>query len=169
MKTHTYAHSPKFSVFLKFWLLILLLMLLLVAAFYLLFNQGEPLKDHIRSSGPILFILPLINGVIGAYNGRKHTFTITEVADTAHVAGWAVDLLQKNGMRIKNTQQTITVLEPTSSFLRWFGNRFGTEQAIVNYTENAVTVSGNFKYIDIVDTKIKFGRVAFQNQPYNHS
>ncbi|MEJ8801595.1 hypothetical protein [Pontibacter sp. H249] len=164
MKTHLYAHNPKLTIFLKFWLLTLSLMMLLVAAFYLLLNQGEQIKDYVRSAGPILFILPLINGIIGAYNGRKHTFTIRQVDDPSHAAVWAVELLQKNGMRIKNEQPQQTVLEPTSSVLRWFGNRFGTEQATVSYTENAVTVAGNFKYIDIVDTKIKFGRVAFHNQ-----
>ncbi|GAB3203836.1 hypothetical protein ABID22_001993 [Pontibacter aydingkolensis] len=169
MKTHTIAHSPKFTIFLKFWLLILFVMLLMGAIFYLFLNQGEPLTDYLKSSGLILFILPLINGIIGALNGRTHTFTITEVDDTAYVANWAVGLLQKNGMRIKSKHQNQTVLEPTSSFLRWLGNRFGTEEASISFTENEVIIAGNGKCVDVVDTKVKFGRVAFQNQPYNHS
>lgn len=169
MKTKLLAHNPKFKIFYRFWLVQFIFMLVIASVFFLIVDDGETLWDYLKSVGFIVLVLPIINSFISTNSARRHTFTITEVEDTTNVADWAVELLLKNGMRIKAEHQNETILEPAKSVLRWFGNRFGTEQATVKYTDNEVTIAGHSKYIDIIDSKIKFGHVTFLNQPYNHS
>ena len=118
MKTQSYTHNPEFRVFFKFWLFISILLLLFTAIFYLVVNDGEPFQAHLISNWPILLILPFINSIINAYGACKHSFTISNVEDTSHVARWAVELLQKNGMRIKSEQESQTILEPAKGLPR---------------------------------------------------
>jgi hypothetical protein len=162
MQTQTYIHKPEFKVFFKFWLSISLLMLLLVTIFYLIVNDGEPFKSHLNSQWPILFVLPLLNAIIHAYGARKHTFTLSDVDGSAHVTLWAIELLQKNGMKVKSEHQNQTILEPAKGLAKWFGNKFGTELVTIEPTTNKIAITGKYKYIDIIDTKLKFGQVAFK-------
>ena len=163
MKTQTYIYNPEFKVFLKFWLSISLLMLLLATILYLIVNDGEPFQAHLRSNWPILFVLPLINSIIHAYGARKHVFSLTDTDDPTHVANWALELLQKNGMNVKSENQNKTVLAPTKGIPKWFGNKFGTELVTVESAADKIVITGKYKYIDIIDTKLKFGQVAFKH------
>ncbi len=162
MKTQTYTHNPEIKVFLKFWLLIFSFLLLLITIFYLIVNDGEPFRDHLKVNGLTLLLLPVINSIIHAYGARKHSFTISDVDDTGHVASWAIDLLQKNGMKVRTEHQNQTILEPANGISKWFGNKFDTEIVSIEATADNVAITGKYKYIDMIDTKIKFGQVAFK-------
>ncbi len=162
MKTNIYTHNPEFKVFLKFWLLIFSFFLLLLTIFYFIINDGEPFQDHLKTNALMLLLLPVINSIINTYGARKHSFTISDVDDTGHVASWAIDLLQKNGMKVKTEHQNQTILEPANGISKWFGNKFDTELVSVEATADHVAIIGKYKYIDIIDTKIKFGKPTFK-------
>ncbi len=162
MKTNIYIHKPEFKIFFKFWLLIFSFLLLFITIFYLIVNDGEPFKDHLKVNGLTLLLLPVINSIIHAYGARKHSFTISDVDDTGHVASWAIDLLQKNGMKVRTEHQNQTVLEPANGISKWFGNKFVTELVSIEPTADSVVITGKYKYIDIIDTKIKFGKPTFK-------
>ena len=169
MKTQTFTDHPRFSAFFKLIGFNVILVLLPGVVCYLIFDFGSPVKDYLKSLGFFLCVYPVINALIGAYSARKQTFTISAIDDPALVAGWVVALLQKNDMRIVAEGQNHTELEPTNRYFRWFGKWFGPGLTTVNYNERAVTIAGTMKAADIIDTKIKFGRVDFHEQPYKHS
>jgi len=169
MKTQTYTDHPRFSAFFKLFGFNLSLMLVPVIACYLIFDFGSPVKDYLKSVGIILGLYPTINAIIGAYSARNQTFTITAIDDPELVAGWVVAVLQKNDMRIVAEHENEIFLEPTNRYFRWFATWFGPGHTTVNYTERGVTIAGSIKAVDIIDTKIKFGRVDFTEQPYKHS
>lgn len=160
MKTKIDTSKLNISILFKFWIVQFSFILLVITVFYLVAFFGDSVTEYLKSVGVMALALPIVNSLVSAYSARKHTITITEVDNPAQLASWAIELLLLNGMNINSELKYQTVLEPKSNFLKWFGNRFGTELAIVSYTENQVTIAGNFKYIDIIDTKIKFGRVA---------
>ncbi|NEM97096.1 hypothetical protein [Pontibacter burrus] len=169
MKTQTYTHEPEFSMFLRFFGFMFGAMLLIVTVMYLIFEFGTPVLDYLRSVGFMFILYPVVSSIIGAYGARKHTLTISEINDPARVADWAVELLEKNEMIVVVKQQSQTVLQPTGGFYKWYARMFKTAPATVSYNMQAVTITGLSKHVDIIDTKIKFGRVEFKEQPYKHS
>ncbi|AKD03788.1 hypothetical protein POKO110462_03830 [Pontibacter korlensis] len=169
MKTASLSYKPQLKNFLAYFALMLSLFTVMVAGFYLIVNKGESLPEYFSSVAVLYILLPLFNAAAFAYSSRKHELIISEVNDPAYVAKWAVELLQLNGMRIKSTEDNMTVLESGKKYTRMLNNWFGTELLTLRTSENEVRAIGNFRCIDILDTKIKFGQVAFKDQPYKHS
>ncbi|MBJ6116735.1 hypothetical protein JAO76_00940 [Pontibacter sp. BT310] len=169
MKIQTYTDHPRLKTFIKLFGFNLGLMLIPVVACYLIFDFGSPVKDYLQSVGLLFALYPSINAIVGTYTARKQTFTITAIDDPALVAGWVVAVLQKNGMRIVAEQVEEVMLESTNWYLKWFAIWFGPGLTTVNYNSSSVTITGSIKSVDIIGTKIKFGRVDFNEQPYKHS
>lgn len=169
MKTQTYTYNPRFKAFFKLLGFNLGLMLIPIVVCYLIFDYGAPVKDYLKSVGFILCLYPAMNSIIGAYSARKQTFTISAVDNPGMVAGWVVEVLQKNDMRIVAEHENEVILEPKSRYLRWFGKQFGPGPTSVHYNQHDVIIAGTMKAVDIIDTKIRFGRVDFKELPYKHS
>ncbi|WP_299824059.1 hypothetical protein [uncultured Pontibacter sp.] len=164
MKTEILAYKPAFKSFLLYFALMFGLFSVLTVGFYLLLENDKAFTEYLSSFLYFYFFIPVFNAAAFAFSTRKHDFIISEINDTAHVANWAVELLQQKGMRIKSAAGNSTVLESGKKIFRAFDNWFGAELITISATENEVIATGNFRYIDILDTKLKFGKVDFKNQ-----
>ncbi|WP_276497434.1 hypothetical protein [Pontibacter litorisediminis] len=162
MKTELITHKPSLKAFLQYFAVMLGFVSVLVPVLYLIFNQGEPFLEYFRSAAVLYFFLPLFNAGSFAFASRKHQLTIYGVDNAAQVADWAVELLQKNGLRAKTVTGSNTVLESDKKLLRSCGNWFGAELVEVRHEQEEVIITGHSKYVDIPESKIRFGNAALQ-------
>ncbi|RAU82473.1 hypothetical protein [Pontibacter arcticus] len=169
MKVETIPYKPSFKAFLLYFGLLFSLLSVMIVGFYLALEREKSFTEYLTSFVYLYFLIPLLNAVAFAYSTRRHDYFISEINDPALAASWVVAFLQKEGMRIKSEDGNRTVLESGKTFFRALNNWFGTEMITVSATEHEVIASGNFRYIDLLDTKIKFGNVPFRDQPYKHS
>lgn len=170
MKTETIAYKPDFKSFLAYFAVMFGLFTVMAVTIYFIFSYGEPLLEFFNSLFFIYLALPIVNAISFGYGARKHQFIISEVDDPAHVADWAVALLKEKGMRVKSSgENKPTVLESSNKYFRLFNNWFGTELLEVSTSEYEFTATGHFRYIDILDSRIKFGKVDFKKMSYNQS
>ncbi|MEJ8801596.1 hypothetical protein [Pontibacter sp. H249] len=165
MKTEMIAYKPNFKSFLIYFALMFGLFTVMIVTYYLIFEDEEAFTDYLTGFFYLYFFIPVINAASFAFSTRKHDYIISGIDDPIHVANWAVELLQQKGMRIKATTGNSTVLESGNKFFRWLNNWFGTELIAISASEYEVVATGNFRYIDILDSRIKFGNVDFKNQP----
>lgn len=169
MKVETIPYKPSFKAFLLYFGLMFSLFSVMAVGFYLALEREKSFTEYLTSFFYLYFLIPLINAAGFAYSTRRHDYFISDIKDPALAANWAVEFLQKEGMRIKSVEGNSTVLESGKTFFRALNNWFGTEVIVVSADEHEVKASGNFRYIDLLDTKIKFGNVPFRDQPYKHS
>lgn len=165
MKTETIAYKPSFKAFLLYVALMFGIFSFMTLVFYLFLEKEESFTDYLSQFFYFYFLIPIFNAAAFAYSTRKHDFVISGIDDPAQVANWVVELLQQKGMRIKSTTGSGTTLESGKKYFRWLNNWFGKELITINATEYEVIATGNFRYIDILDTRLKFGKVDFLNQP----
>ena len=122
-------------------------------------------QDIFSSTG--LWLFPVAGGVIHTFSFQKHTLTITGIDEPEKVAEWAVGFLQKEGREIVSENETETVLASTNKYLRLFNYWLGAELVHIRYSTNQVTVTGHYRHIDLIESKIKFGKPVFDLQKTN--
>ncbi|WP_139337820.1 hypothetical protein [Pontibacter indicus] len=116
------------------------------------------------SSSAGLWLFPVAGGIIHAFSFQKHTLTITGIAEPEQVAEWAVRFLQKEGRETISERDAETVLASPNKFFRLFHYWLGAELVHVRYTPDHVAVTGHYRHIDLIESKIKFGKLDFSFQ-----
>src|SRR5690606_35623255 len=141
-----------------------LLFFSIITLFYFLTSFGQPISAYFEALGSLWFMalfIPLFNSAIHTYATRLHTLTISEINDPAYVANWAVELLEKNTVKLEQESASEKVLMPTGRYARFFNRFFNTEVVSINTEPGQVHITGLYKYVDILDARIKFGKVNF--------
>jgi hypothetical protein len=170
LQTEIVAFKPELKHFLSYVAVMLGLFAVIAVTFYFIFSYGEPVTNFFTPLFFIYLTLPFIQGASFGYSARKHQFIISDLDNPEHVADWAVALLKEKGMRVKSSGENNTlVLESGNKYFRMCNNWFGTEQLQINTSENEFIATGHFRYIDILDTRIKFGKVDFKQSPSTYA
>ncbi len=97
-----------------------------------------------------------------AFSFQRHELTITGIGEPGKVADWAVSFLQQEGREIISKHDTETVLASTNRYYRLFNYWLGAELVHIRYNAKNVTVIGHYRHIDLIESKIKFGKPVFQ-------
>jgi hypothetical protein len=159
-------HRPQ----LKHFALVLALSMLLYGALMVLVNlifwvaaSGATLNEFWQdlSSSSGFWLFPAIGGIMHAFSFQRHTLTITGIDEPGKVADWAVNFLQKESRQILSKQGSETVLASQNRYYRLFNYWLGAELVYIRYTTDHVTVTGHYRHIDLIDSKIKFGKPVF--------
>lgn len=162
-------HRPQlkhFALVLALSILFYALVLMLVYLVFWLVASSATLHEFWLdvSSSAGLWLFPVAGGIIHAFSFQKHTLTITGIAEPKQVAEWTVGFLQKEGREILSEHDAETVLASQNKFFRLFNYWLGAELVHVRYTANHVTVTGHYRHVDLIESKIKFGKPDFSFQ-----
>ena len=159
-------HRPQLKHFALVLMLSMLLYGLLLMLVYLVFwlvassaTLHEFWQDLSSSTGWWLF--PVAGGIVHTFSFQKHSLTITGIGEPKQVADWAVHFLQKEGREIVSEHGAETVLASTNKYYRLFSYWLGAELVHVRYTTEHVIVTGHYRHIDLIESKIKFGKPVF--------
>lgn len=116
-------------------------------------------QDLTSSSGVWLF--PMVGGIMHAFSFQRHELTIKGIVEPENVAAWAVRLLQKEGREILAQHDAETALASPNRYYKLFNYWLGAELVHIRYNSDHVTVIGHYRHIDLVESKIKFGKPVF--------
>ncbi|MDX5422988.1 MAG: hypothetical protein LPK07_11875 [Hymenobacteraceae bacterium] len=165
MKLTVTKHRPQPKHFALTLAVTLLLYTLLCGLVFLFFHiasdmtAGELWQD--LSSSTTVWLFPVLGGIMHAFSFQRHTLTITGIDDPAKVANWAVSFLLKEGLQVVSKQGAKTVLATQNRYYRLFSYWLGAELVNTRYTADQVIISGHYRHIDQIDSKIKFGKPVF--------
>lgn len=168
LKTEILAYKPELKNFLGYFAVMFGAFTVMALILYFTFSYGEPVTGFFSPLFFIYLTLPFIQAAAFSYSARKHQFTISNVDNPKQVTEWAAALLQEKGMRVEAAEENEPiVLVSGNRYFTMFNNWFGTEQLQLSTSENEFIATGHFRYIDILDSRIKFGKVDFHFQNAN--
>ncbi|MBX0333314.1 hypothetical protein K3G39_08685 [Pontibacter sp. HSC-14F20] len=169
MKLTTTKYRPQLKHFALSFGVTMLVYTLLCGVIYLalLVVSGMRLQEFWQdlASSSTVWLFPLLGSLTYAFSFQQHKLTITGIEDPGKVADWAANFLQEEGRTIISTDYNETVLASPNKFYRLFNYWLGAELVGIRYSADYVTVTGHYRHIDLIDSKIRFGKPAFDPTP----
>ncbi len=164
MHFSTVAYSPRPVQILLSLGVMVLLYSLVGGVFYSLaiICQDASFGAYLQKSWLVVLGFPLVSAVFHAYAARKHEIRVVGVSKPMVAAEWAVRFLAREDMRVHSMLSGCFVLESTKKSNRLLRHWFGSELVYLKYFEDEVIVTGHQRFIDALDTKLRFGKVAFK-------
>ncbi len=105
-----------------------------------------------------LILLSVGTSIGVTYGARRFQLKISDTNDIGKTKDWILENLLKNGLIIRENNDSGTTLESIKSFNRLFNNWFGTESVHIRHVENKIIVEGPFRHVDQIDSKLRFGK-----------
>jgi hypothetical protein len=160
MQSTVISYRPKFLQIGLSMLVIVVLYALAGGAFYLISSVMDDASfySYLDGTWPLILLFPVMCSVIHAYSSRKHHFCMSELNNPAAVTEWAIELLKKEGLRVRTINGNEFVLESKKKYNRTLGHWLGTELVKVTYTDSEVRAVGHCRYTDVLDSRIRFGK-----------
>jgi hypothetical protein len=161
MQSTVISYRPKFLQIVLSMLVIVALYALAGGAFYLIASllDDASFYSYLDSSWPLILLFPVMCSVIYAYSSRKHQFYMSGLNNPAAVTEWTIELLEKEGLRVRTVNGNKFVLESKKKYNRTLGHWLGTELVKVTCTDHEVKAVGHHRYTDVLDSKIRSGKL----------
>jgi hypothetical protein len=144
---------PQAFVFLKFLAIFLLVFAPLGALLYY-FTEPVSFREWLNQWLINLMLIPIGIAIGLTYSARKYRLTIKNIDDVESLRIWIIDVLNKSGLKLKAFEDVV-VFESVNPSNRFLNHWFRSEFVFVRITENRIDVTGHYRYVDIIELKLK--------------
>lgn len=156
MKIEMTSLRPNIATFFKNFFLMIVTMFALKAAIQF-FISPHTFGLNSLSWSPTLILMAVGTSAGVTLGARKFQLNIVNSDNLEKTKEWTIEYFIKNGLRVRENNNSGTTLESISSFNRLLNNWFGTELVSVKQTDNTLIIKGPFRHVDSVDSKLRFG------------
>ncbi|MEJ2006316.1 MAG: hypothetical protein P8X57_15440 [Cyclobacteriaceae bacterium] len=143
---------PKFNIFLSY------LGICSVAGIAIAIPIVALSSDITVSTIVILLFWPLAAAAALTYSSRRFAVRIDEVGNMDKVNDYIMDYLVSEELMTVSEDAGGIWMESTKAWNRWFQHWFGTERIRIVRTPLYIQVSGHRKYIEGLESKLRYGR-----------
>jgi len=146
------AGPPKFNIYVNY------LGLFLIVAIAIAIPVAILSEDLSVSTIIILLLWPVAWAAGLTFSTRKYVLRIDQVAEMDELNQYIMEFLVSENMMTVSEDAGGVWMESTKPWNRWFNHWFGTEKLRIIRTPVYIQVIGHRRYIDGLDSKLRFGR-----------
>ncbi len=146
------SKPPELNVFIQY-LGLGLLTAIAIGIPIALFTEDLPVSTIL-----IILFSPIAFAAAMAYSARKFSLLVDNVSQMDELNSYVMDYLVSEDLMTVSEDAGGIWMESTKPWNKWMNHWFGTERVRVVRTPGYIQVFGHRRYIDGLDSKLRYGR-----------